>query len=233
MKGLVYDGEKAVLRDDLEVRSPGPTEVKVRVVACGLCHSDLSVIDGTIPWPTPVVLGHEGAGIVEEVGAAVRNVAPGDHVVLHILTNCGTCKWCSIGKPVCCRATMANADQPFVRDGAPVWNFSGASFLAEHTLVGGVGLHVIQGARIKGASRIVAIDTNPAKEAIARRRRHRPAEGVGRRVRRAPDDRLPYGLVPARLRHPVVPRPVPARRRHRRRAVSRPARFGAKRHNLP
>ena len=136
MKGLVYDGEKAVLRDDLEVRAPGPTEVKVRVVACGLCHSDLSVIDGTIPWPTPVVLGHEGAGIVEEVGAAVRNVAPGDHVVLHILTNCGTCKWCSIGKPVRCRATMANADQPFVRDGAPVWSFSGASFLAEHTLVG-------------------------------------------------------------------------------------------------
>jgi len=71
MKGLVYDGTKAAIRDDVEVRPPGPTEVKVRVVSAGLCHSDLSVIDGTIPWPTPAVLGHEGAGIVAEVGEAV------------------------------------------------------------------------------------------------------------------------------------------------------------------
>ena len=70
MKGLVFDGEKAAIRDDVEVRSPGPAEVKVRIVAAGLCHSDLSVIDGTIPWNAPTVLGHEGAGIVAEVGSA-------------------------------------------------------------------------------------------------------------------------------------------------------------------
>ena len=85
MKALVYDGEKAAIRDDVEVRPPGPTEVRVRVASAGLCHSDLSVIDGTIPWPPPAVLGHEGAGVVDAVGEAVHHVKPGDHVVLHTL----------------------------------------------------------------------------------------------------------------------------------------------------
>jgi len=124
MKGLVYDGSKAAIRDDVEVRAHGPTEVKVRVVSAGLGHSDLSVIDGTIPWPTPAVLGHEGAGIIEEVGEAVTHVAPGDHVVLHTLAYCGACKWCNTGRPAWCRKSIANASQPFTVGGEAAWNFA-------------------------------------------------------------------------------------------------------------
>ena len=74
-------------RDD--VRPIGPREAEVRVHRAGLCHSDVSVIDGTIPVPPPVVLGHEGAGIVEEVGGTVTDVQPGDRVVLTTIGNCG------------------------------------------------------------------------------------------------------------------------------------------------
>lgn len=135
MKGIVYTGQRAELVEGLEVREPGPTEVKVRVVAAGLCHSDVSVIDGTIPWPAPAVLGHEGAGIVERVGSAVTNVRPGDHVVLTTLANCGMCRWCNAGKPTWCRQSMGNATQPFTLDGKPAWNFAAASFFTEATIV--------------------------------------------------------------------------------------------------
>ncbi|MDX2999518.1 alcohol dehydrogenase catalytic domain-containing protein, partial [Streptomyces scabiei] len=64
MRGVVFDGKRAEVVDDLAVRDPGPGEVLVAVSAAGLCHSDLSVVDGTIPFPVPVVLGHEGAGVV-------------------------------------------------------------------------------------------------------------------------------------------------------------------------
>jgi Zn-dependent alcohol dehydrogenase len=216
MKGLVYTGEKAELTDGLAVRDPGPNEVRVRIVAAGLCHSDLSVIDGTIPWPAPAVLGHEGAGVVDAIGEAVTHVAPGDHVVLHTMATCGVCKWCSSGRPAWCRRSMGNMSQPFTLDGEPAWNFAGASFFSEHSVVaatqcvkipedvplesacligcgvltgagsvwnrtqlglgdtaavfgvGGVGLNVIQAAAIKGASRIIAIDTVPDKEHWAR-----------------------------------------------------------------
>jgi len=216
MKGLVYDGEKAAIRDGLEVRDPEATEVKVRIVAAGLCHSDVSVIDGTIPWPAPAVLGHEGAGVVEQVGSAVRHVKPGDHVVLHTVASCGLCKWCNQGTPAWCRASLGNPSQPFTLDGEPAWNFASASFFSEYTVVrgyqcvpiakdvplesacligcgvltgvgsvfnrtelglgdtaavfgvGGVGLNVIQACKVKGASRIIAVDTMPEKEKWAR-----------------------------------------------------------------
>ena len=77
MRGIVYTGEGVEVTDELEVRAPGPNEVQVRMQAAGVCHSDLSVINGTIPFPAPAVLGHEGAGIVEAVGDAVRSVKPG------------------------------------------------------------------------------------------------------------------------------------------------------------
>ncbi|MDX3646299.1 alcohol dehydrogenase catalytic domain-containing protein, partial [Streptomyces sp. MB09-02B] len=69
MRGVVFDGKRAEVVDDLAVREPGPGEVRVAITAAGLCHSDLSVVDGTIPFPVPVVLGHEGAGVVAEGGA--------------------------------------------------------------------------------------------------------------------------------------------------------------------
>ncbi|MEY2453131.1 MAG: hypothetical protein QOD92_2705, partial [Acidimicrobiaceae bacterium] len=76
MRAVVWTGQLEV-RDDVEVRDPEPHQVKVRIHNAGVCHSDQSVIDGTIPFPTPVVMGHEGAGIVEEVGSAVRKVKVG------------------------------------------------------------------------------------------------------------------------------------------------------------
>ncbi len=71
---IVFTGEPMV-RDDVGLRSPEPREVLVRIINAGLCHSDISVLDGTIPFPTPVVMGHEGAGVVEAVGSAVTAVA--------------------------------------------------------------------------------------------------------------------------------------------------------------
>jgi S-(hydroxymethyl)glutathione dehydrogenase/alcohol dehydrogenase len=212
----VFTGEKAEVTAGLEVRDPGPTEVTVRMVAAGVCHSDVSVIDGTIPFPTPVVLGHEGAGVVERVGAEVKTVKPGDHVVITTLANCGLCSYCNTGHPTWCRRSMANMTQPFTFDGKPAWNFAAASVFSEYTVVaetqaipidrevpltsacligcgvitgvgavlnrakpspgqtaavfgvGGIGLNVIQALNLSQASRIIAIDTVPAKERLAR-----------------------------------------------------------------
>ncbi|MFJ5841099.1 Zn-dependent alcohol dehydrogenase [Streptomyces shenzhenensis] len=216
MRGVVFDGERVRVVDDLQVRDPGPGEVLVAIAAAGLCHSDLSVVDGTIPFPVPVVLGHEGAGVVEAVGAGVTHVAPGDHVALSTLANCGTCADCDRGRPTMCRRAIGRPGRPFTRGGEPLFQFASNSAFAERTVVkavqavripkdvplpcaaligcgvltgvgavlnrarvergdsvlvigaGGIGLNVIQGARIAGALRIVAVDANPAKEAVAR-----------------------------------------------------------------
>ncbi len=217
MRGVLFDGKRTEVVDDLEVRDPGPGEVQVAIAAAGLCHSDLSVVDGTIPFPVPVVLGHEGAGVVEAVGAGVSHVAPGDHVALSTLANCGACAECDRGRPTMCRQAIGRPGQPFVRGGRSLYQFASNSAFAERTVVkavqavriprelplvsaaligcgvltgvgavlnrarvdrgdrvvvigtGGIGLNVIQGARIAGALRIVAVDSNPAKEEMARR----------------------------------------------------------------
>ncbi|MBC2904640.1 Zn-dependent alcohol dehydrogenase [Streptomyces cupreus] len=217
MRGVLFDGKRTEVVDDLEVREPGPGEVLVAIAAAGLCHSDLSVVDGTIPFPVPVVLGHEGAGVVEAVGAGVSHVAPGDHVALSTLANCGACAECDRGRPTMCRQAIGRPGQPFLRGGRSVYQFASNSAFAERTVVkavqavripgelplvsaaligcgvltgvgavlnrarvdrgdrvvvigtGGIGLNVIQGARIAGALRIVAVDSNPAKEEVARR----------------------------------------------------------------
>ncbi|KND45732.1 MULTISPECIES: Zn-dependent alcohol dehydrogenase [Streptomyces] len=216
MRGVVFDGKRAEVVDDLVVREPGPGEVLVAVSAAGLCHSDLSVVDGTIPFPVPVVLGHEGAGVVEAVGAGVRHVRPGDHVALSTLANCGACADCDRGRPTMCRRAIGRPTRPFSRGGREVFQFAANSAFAERTVVkavqavripddipltsaaligcgvltgvgavlnrarvdrgdtvvvigaGGIGLNVVQGARIAGATRIVAVDANPDKEAVAR-----------------------------------------------------------------
>ena len=219
MKGVIFDGKAARVVDDLRVRDPGPGEVLVRIAAAGLCHSDLSVINGTIPFPVPVVLGHEGAGTVEAVGEGVANVAPGDHVALSTIANCGACPECGQGRPTMCRFAIGRPTKPFTRasePNTPLHNFASASVFAERTVVkavqavridpeipfasaaligcsvvtgvgavlnrarvglgdtvlvigcGGIGLNVVQGARIAGASRIVAVDAVAAKEEVAR-----------------------------------------------------------------
>lgn len=135
MRGVLFDGTHAQVVDDLEVRDPGPGEVRVAIAAAGLCHSDLSVIDGTIPFPVPVVLGHEGAGVVEAVGAGVTHVAPGDHVALSTLANCGACADCDRGRPTMCRRAIGRPGRPFSRGGAPVHQFASNSAFAERTVV--------------------------------------------------------------------------------------------------
>jgi Zn-dependent alcohol dehydrogenase len=135
MRGVVYDGADYQVVDDLSVRDPGAGEVVVRIEAAGLCHSDLSVINGTIPFPTPVVLGHEGAGVVEAVGTAVTTVREGDHVVLSTLGNCGACQFCDAGRPTMCRSTFGGRPQPFTWRGAPAYAFANASVFSERTVV--------------------------------------------------------------------------------------------------
>ncbi|MEV5145434.1 Zn-dependent alcohol dehydrogenase [Streptomyces sp. NPDC052727] len=216
MRGVVFDGRQVRVVGDLTVREPGPGEVLVAIAAAGLCHSDLSVVDGTIPFPVPVVLGHEGAGVVEAVGTGVTHVAPGDHVALSTLANCGTCAECDRGRPTMCRQAIGRPAKPFTRGGDPVHQFAANSAFAERTVVkavqavriprdiplssaaligcgvltgvgavlnrarveqgdsvvvigtGGIGLNVIQGARLAGALAVVAVDANPAKEPVAR-----------------------------------------------------------------
>ncbi|MSO86635.1 MAG: Zn-dependent alcohol dehydrogenase [Acidimicrobiia bacterium] len=215
MRGLVWTGELEV-RDDVEVRGPRPHEVVVRIINAGLCHSDVSVLNGTIPFPTPVVLGHEGAGVVEEIGSAVRKVQLGDHVVLTTLGSCGLCDACDRGQPTRCRDTMGKLTRPFTVGGEKAFQFANAGVFTERTVVaesqavvipkempltaacligcavvtgagavlnrakvqpgqtvvvigaGGIGQSVIQAARISAAGRIVVIDANPGKEAVAR-----------------------------------------------------------------
>ena len=135
MRGIVYDGTETKLVTGLELRAPGPRDVIVEIKAAGLCHSDLSYMGGLYPVPSPGVCGHEGAGVVAEVGSAVTLVAPGDHVVIATLTACGTCEFCADGRPTACRATLANWSQPFTLDGEPIYNFAATSAFAERTVV--------------------------------------------------------------------------------------------------
>jgi Zn-dependent alcohol dehydrogenase len=135
MRGIVYDGTAVNVVSDLEVADPGPGEVLLRVEAAGLCHSDLSVVNGTIPFPTPVVLGHEGAGVVEAVGSEVTNVGPGDHVALSTLSNCGTCHACDRGTPTMCRRTLGSRRRPFRWGDKQAYSFANTAVFAEYTVV--------------------------------------------------------------------------------------------------
>jgi alcohol dehydrogenase len=129
---------------ELDLAPPGPGELLIRVDAAGVCHSDLSVVDGNRPRPTPMVLGHEAAGEVLEVGAGVTDVAVGDHVVLVFVPRCGTCAACAAGTPALCpRAAAANTAGELLRggrrfgdlDGRPINHHLGVSAFAEHAVV--------------------------------------------------------------------------------------------------
>jgi Zn-dependent alcohol dehydrogenase len=125
--------------DSLTLKDPREGEVAVRLVASGVCHSDLSVVQGKIPLPPPAVLGHEGAGIVEEIGAGVTNLKPGDHVVLTWVRNCGRCHYCCNGRSHLCdgaiQAAMAGEDFVFEKAGSPVSRLAGVGSFAERTVV--------------------------------------------------------------------------------------------------
>lgn len=99
---VVYEHDKPVVVDDLELDAPKDNEVLIRMAASGVCHSDLSIVNGTIYYDPPVAIGHEGAGVVEHVGAGVSYVRPGDHVVLSFVSYCGECQMCQRGRVNLC-----------------------------------------------------------------------------------------------------------------------------------
>jgi len=208
---------------DLRLDEPRQGEVRVRLHAAGVCHSDLSIMEGRIASPVPVVLGHEGAGVVDAVGPGVRSVAVGDHVVISWVPMCGRCHFCLHGQPQLCTSgaytpglmddgttrlhdgdnpvhhglhAATFAEQTVVREGSvvridPDIPFAAAALVGcavttgvgaalrtaevragESVVVigcGGVGLSVVQGCRLAGAGRIIAIDTVPARLEAARR----------------------------------------------------------------
>jgi S-(hydroxymethyl)glutathione dehydrogenase/alcohol dehydrogenase len=125
--------------DDVQIDKPGPREVLITTSAAGCCHSDLHFMEGKFPYPTPVVMGHESAGIVEQVGADVTYVKPGDHVITCLSVFCGQCDYCIAGKPYLCTkvATRRQRDQPprLSKDGSPMFQFLDLSSFAEQMLV--------------------------------------------------------------------------------------------------
>jgi S-(hydroxymethyl)glutathione dehydrogenase/alcohol dehydrogenase len=207
----------------VEIDKPWGREVLVRTAATGVCHSDLHVVDGLgrFPLDRPYVLGHEGAGVVEAVGAEVTTVRPGDHVVACLSGFCGSCAQCLAGHPNLCvggAVTRAEAAPPRLsQKGQAFRQFIGISSYAEHMLLhensivkidadlpldraalvgcgvltgvgaalrssgleagqtvavfgcGGVGLSIVQGARIGGARQIIGVDVFASKLEMARR----------------------------------------------------------------
>jgi S-(hydroxymethyl)glutathione dehydrogenase/alcohol dehydrogenase len=123
--------------EDLELVPPGDGMVRVRIAASGVCHSDLSVVDGTVPQPLPAVLGHEGAGVVTEVGPGATGVAPGDHVVVSWIVPCRACGACLRGQPTLCESGMAHVmGGPYgSANGDPVRAGFGTATFAEETVV--------------------------------------------------------------------------------------------------
>ena len=226
MRAAVLEQAGAPMRvcDDVDIAPPGRGQVRVRVTHCGICHSDLSIADGVFPSPTPIILGHEAAGIVAALGPEVDGHAVGDAVVLTPLPACGICYWCVRGEPgVCVEAlalqtnTFADGSTGLSRGGDMVFRGVGLGGFAEYVNVsvagaikiptgvspevacvigcavqtgvgavlntarveegatvlviglGGIGLSIVQGARLAGASRIIAVDPVAARREAAQR----------------------------------------------------------------
>jgi Zn-dependent alcohol dehydrogenase len=185
---LEAPNERLVVVDDVEIRAPHVGEVRVAVKHSGLCHSDLSIIDGSFPSGLPIILGHEAAGVVDAVGPGVEHLTPGDRVVLTPCPPCGNCYWCVRNEHSLCVNTtsiMTNAlpdgTTGLSRDGAPVYRGLGVGAFAEYVITpssGAIkvpddvpldvacvigcavqtGVGVVQGARLAGASKIVVSD---------------------------------------------------------------------------
>jgi len=212
--------------ETVDLEGPRAGEALVEVKATGICHTDWFTLSGADPEGLfPAILGHEGAGIVRDVGAGVTTLRPGDHVIPLYTPECRQCKFCLSRKTNLCqkiRATQGRGLMPdgtsrFSIGGKPILHYMGTSTFANHIVVpeialakirddapfdvacyigcgvttgvgaviftakvetganvvvfglGGIGLNVIQGARLVGANRIVGVDVNPAREAIARR----------------------------------------------------------------
>ena len=211
---------------EVDLDGPRAGEVLVEIMASGICHTDAYTLDGLDSEGLfPSILGHEGAGVVREVGAGVTSVAPGDHVIPLYTPECRQCKSCLSGKTNLCTAIRATQGQGLMPDGTsrfspkgqPIFHYMGCSTFSNFTVLpeiavakirgdapfktscyigcgvttgvgavvntakvqagdnvvvfglGGIGLNVIQGARLVGAGRIIGVDINPAREEWGRR----------------------------------------------------------------
>src|SRR4051812_17179333 len=129
--------------ETLTMAALAPTDVLVRVRASGLCHTDLEVIQGSLAYPMPIVLGHEGAGVVEKVGSQVSSVKPGDHVICSWNPHCGHCFYCHRGLTILCEpltrhqpnGRLLDGTIRMRRDGRPVHHYFVTSTHAEYTVV--------------------------------------------------------------------------------------------------
>ncbi len=140
MKAAIFHGPNLPLEiEEVQISDPGPNEIVVRTACAGICHSDLHFVEGNFPLPAPAILGHESAGIVEEVGERVEYVKPGDHVITCLSVFCGYCDHCLSGHPARCggRATDRRKDEPprLTLAGKPVLQFAHLSSFAEKMLV--------------------------------------------------------------------------------------------------
>ena len=223
---VAYRAGEPLVIEEVDVAEPQAGEVRVRLVATGVCHTDAYTLSGADPEGLfPAILGHEGAGVVESVGPGVSTVRPGDHVIPLYTAECGVCKFCRSGKTNLCGAVRQTQGQGVMPDGSsrfslrgePIYHYMGTSTFSEYTVLpeisvariapgaplekvcllgcgittgigavrktaqvepgasvavfglGGIGLSVIQGAKLAGAGRIIGVDLNPAKFELARR----------------------------------------------------------------
>lgn len=225
MKAVVFrDPRSPIEFVDVDLAPPRAGEVRVRIAAAGVCHSDLHVKRGEWDAAAPLVMGHEGSGVVTELGEGVTTLAVGDHVVLSWVPPCGECRYCRAGHEARCQkvatvvaplGVLFDGTSRLSRDGEQLHHYLGVSSIAEEVVVpasgavkvrddapldviavvgcavatgvgavlntaavepgstvavigcGGVGLNVVQGARLAGAERIVAIDVRPEKTQMA------------------------------------------------------------------
>ena len=132
-----YATSKPLVIEELELDGPQEGEVLIEMTAAGLCHSDLSVLNGTRLWPLPIVIGHEACGIVREIGKGVKDLAEGEHVVFSFLPTCGHCPMCASGRPSLCEpGVMANRAGKLITGGVRFWK-GGASRVHHHSGIAG------------------------------------------------------------------------------------------------
>lgn len=178
-------GDPFVIKDDIELHDVGPTDVQVHMVSSGICHSDEAIRKGDASLVYPVILGHEGAGIIEKVGSEVQNLKPGDHVVMAFYAD-GLCDKCLQGIPTQCRnyakynlsGTRFDGDDQFQENGKHISDmFNQSSFTTttvtnQQTIAvfgtGAVGLAAMMASKISGCTRVIAVDIVPSRLELAK-----------------------------------------------------------------
>ncbi len=186
---VAFAAKKPLEIVELDLEGPKAGEVLVEIKATGICHTDAYTLDGfDSEGIFPSILGHEGAGVVREVGPGVTSVKPGDHVIPLYTPECRQCKSCLSQKTNLCtaiRATQGKGVMPdgtsrFSYQGKPIFHYMGCSTFSNFTVLpeianvvvfglGGIGLNVIQGAKMVGADKIIGVDLNDSKEDWGRR----------------------------------------------------------------